>query len=256
MFDLKNKGVIITGASRGLGSVCAKAFSEHGARLVLIARSSEGLEEVRKYCANPEKHLSIPTDMTELDRLQMCIPDAKKFLGEIDAVLHVAGGGLGLRDSLITAADLYKLFTLNVVAAVEINRLIAPDMIKRGKGNLVHVGSIASSEATASVGYNTVKAALAAYVRSLGNEFAYSGVVATGILPGGFYSPGNSWERLEKTKPEVVQNFIQKKLPRKHMAKAEELIPLLMFLCSDAASMMGGCLVPIDAGEGRAYLVD
>ncbi len=256
VYNLDGKHIVVTGASRGLGSVCAKAFSEHGARLILIARSSEGLEEVRKSCANPEKHLSIPTDMTELDKLQMCIHDAKFFLGEVDAVLHVAGGGLGLRDSLITAADLYKLFTLNVAAAVEINRLIAPDMIKRGKGNLVHVASISSVEATASVGYNTVKAALAAYVRSLGNELAYSGVVVTGILPGGFYAPGNSWERLEKNKPEIVERFIQERLPRKRLAQAEEIVPLLMFLCSDAASMMGGCLVPIDAGEGRAYLVD
>ena len=129
-----------------------------------------------------------------------------------------------------------------------------PEMVKRGKGNLVHIGSIASSEATASVGYNTVKAALAAYVRSLGREIAGSGIVATGILPGGFYAPGNSWERLEATKPEVVKQFIEERLPRKFLGRAEELIPMILLLCSDTASMMGGCLVPVDAGEGKAYL--
>ena len=115
------------------------------------------------------------------------------------------------------------------------------------------MGSIASSEAVASVGYNTAKAALAAYVRSLGNHLASSGIVVTGVLPGGFNAPGNSWERLRAGKPEVVDRFVAERLPRGRLAEAEELVPLIAFLCSDAASMMGGCLVPIDAGEGRTY---
>ncbi len=254
MFRLKDKGILITGASRGLGAVCAKEFSNQGARLVLVARSKGELLRVKESCVNSERHLVISADLTDVKELQKCLKRSKSFLGGIDVVLHVAGGGLGLRDSLIKATDLEKIFKLNLIVPVEINRLVACDMIKRKKGNLVHVGSIASSEAIASVGYNTIKAALAAYVRSLGNELAGSGVVVTGILPGGFTAPGNSWERLIVKNPDLVKKIIKERLPRKRLAYAEELIPLLSFLCSDAASMMGGCLVPIDAGEGKAYL--
>ena len=254
MVKLEGKGILITGASRGLGAVCAKEFSIQGARLVLAARSKGALLRVQESCVNPGKHLIISADLTDMGELQKCIKKSKNFLRGIDVVLHAAGGGLGFKDSLIKAADLEKIFKLNVIVPVEINRLVACDMIKREKGNLVHVGSIASSEAIASVGYNTVKAALAAYVRSLGNELAGSDVVVTGILPGGFTAPGNSWERLIAKKPDLVKKIIKERLPRKCLAHAEELIPLLSFLCSDAASMMGGCLVPIDAGEGKAYL--
>ena len=117
----------------------------------------------------------------------------------------------------------------------------------------MHVGSIASGEVSGSVGYNTVKAALAGYVRSLGRELSKSGLVVTGILPGGFYAPGNSWERLEKKNQEAVQQFIEDRLPRGSLGQAEELIPMIRLLCSDDASMMAGCLVPIDAGEGVRY---
>ncbi len=113
---------------------------------------------------------------------------AKEFLGKIDVVLHVVGGGLGLRDPLLKSEDFIKLFKLNVTAASEINRIVLPEMIKRKKGNLVHVGSIASSEATGSVGYNSVKSAVAAYVRSLGREVAGSGVVVTGVGIGGRFT--------------------------------------------------------------------
>lgn len=254
ILNLENKKILITGASKGLGSVCAKALADHNACLVLMARSEEKLEEVRSSCKNPEKHSSIALDLTDAKELHEGVRRAREFLGEIDVILHVVGGGLGLRDPLLGSEDILKLFTLNVAVAAEINRVLVPDMMKRKSGNIVHVASIASSEATASVGYNTVKAALAAYVRSLGREIAGSGVVVTGILPGGFYAPGNSWERLKTEKPEVVEKYIKERLPRGFLGNAEELIPIILLLCSDAASMMGGCLVPVDAGEGTSYL--
>jgi len=252
--NLDNKNIIITGASKGLGSVCAKALAEHGAKLVLMARSEEKLERLRASLHHPQKHLGISLDLTDVGQIQQGINKAKEFLGDINVILHVAGGGLGLRDPLLGSDDFLRLFALNLLAAAEINRIIIPDMIKRRSGNIVHVASIAAGEATASVGYNTVKASLAAYVRSLGREIVGSGLVATGILPGGFYAPDNSWERLGTQKPEIVKQFIAERLPRKFLGKAEELIPMILLLCSDNASMMGGCLVPMDAGEGRTYI--
>jgi 3-oxoacyl-[acyl-carrier protein] reductase len=92
-------------------------------------------------------------------------------------------------------------------------------------------------------------------VRSLGRELAESGVVVSGILPGAFYAPENSWERLKASKPEVVKEFIKKNLPRKRIAAVDEIMPLIFFLAGETASMMSGCCVPIDAGEGKSYVV-
>ena len=253
-FCLQNKRVLITGASKGLGAVCAEALAEYDTRLALMARSKEQLTQVRQSCKNSDHHLIIPGDLTQKQNLQSGVEQARKFLGEIDIVVHVLGGGLGLSDPLPDFDEIIKLFTLNVAVAAQINKIVVPQMIERRSGNLVHVGSIASTEATGSVGYNTAKAALAAYVRSLGRELTKFGVVATGILPGGFISPGNSFDRLSKNNPAAVKNFIATRLPRKRLASADELIPMLLLLCSDAASMMGGCLVSIDAGEGVGYI--
>lgn len=250
---MRNKRILITGASKGLGAVAAQAFAERGARLVLIARSEDKLEHVRQSCNDPDRHLSIPVNLLEMKKIQSVVQTAKEFLTGIDVVLHAAGGGLGLKDDFLMHEDFLRLFVLNVGAAAEINRLVTPDMKERRSGNLVHVGSIASSEAVGSVGYNTVKAALAAYVRSLGRELNRFNIIATGILPGGFTSPGNAMARLQETNPEAYQRFIEDRLPRKVMGDARELVPILALLCSEDASMMGGCLVPIDAGEGRAY---
>lgn len=251
---MRNKRILITGASKGLGAVAAQAFAERGARLVLMARSRDKLEEVRESCKDPERHLSIPLDLLEMKEIEPAVRKGREFLGGIDVVLHAAGGGLGLKDDFLMHEEFWKLFAFNLGAAAEINRLVVSEMKERRSGNMVHVGSIASSEGVGSVGYNTVKAALAAYVRSLGRELSRFNIIATGILPGAFISPGNSMARLKEVNPEAYRNFIEERLPRKVMGDARELVPMLALLCSEDASMMGGCLVPIDAGEGRAYI--
>ena len=63
----------------------------------------------------------------------------------------------------------------------------------------------------------------------------------------------NAWERLEAKDPAVVQNFIEQRLPRKRIADATEIIPLIALLAGRGASMMAGTCVPIDAGEGVSY---
>ncbi|MCL0045001.1 SDR family oxidoreductase [Nitrospinaceae bacterium] len=252
---INNKRVLITGASKGLGSVCAKEFADRGARLMISGRNVKKLEELRQTFPDPDSHRVFAGDLTCPEICKDLVGQAMNFLGGVDVIVHVAGGGYGFRDPLLTWDQMNTLFKVNIASAAEINRLAIPEMVKKQSGYVIHVGSIASQEATGSVGYNTVKSALAAYVRGLGRDLASSGVIITGILPGAFYAPNNAWRRLEANEPEVVQDFIQKNLPRKKIAEAEEIVPLILFLSSDSASMMSGSCVPIDAGEGKAYAV-
>ena len=87
----------------------------------------------------------------------------------------------------------------------------------------------------------------------MGRELYKNKVIVTGILPGGFIAPGNAMERLRKKNIKDYKKFIKTRLPRRLMGNANEVLPMLLFLCSKHSSMMGGCLVPIDAGEGKAY---
>lgn len=252
MSNLKGKKVLITGASKGLGLVCAKAFAKEGAQLVLTARSEDELESLKKSLTNAKKHLTFAADLTQKGAVKKLIDKSKDFFGEFDVILHVAGGGLGLRDPLLSPEDFEKLYKVNVGIAAEINHYVIPEMVKKGKGNVVHIGSLASVEAGGSVGYSTAKAVLAAYVKTLGRELANTGVIVTGILPGAFLAPGNSFERLKKNNPDAYEKYLSQ-LPRKKFGSAEEIVPLLLFLCSSEAAMMAGCLVPIDGGQGTSY---
>ncbi len=248
---IKDRVILITGASQGLGYEAAKHFSALGARLILMSRQEEKLNQLNKELGG--KHLVLAADLCDS---KLAVKAIEKHLSAwpIACVLHTAGGGLGLREPLISEEDLLKLFQVNLSGSVAINKLLAEFFKSKGSGNIVHVGSIASSEGVGSVGYNTVKAALAAYVRSLGRELAGSGIIVTGLLPGGFSAKDNAMERLKVNNPTAYADFINNRLPRKVMGTAAELMPLIEFLCSPAAGMMCGCLVPIDGAEGRGYL--
>ena len=250
----KDKRILITGASKGLGLVCAKEFAKQGAKLAIAGRDNGSLAKLKENLPDSDKTMTFAGDLLQTKTINKLVEQGREFLGGFDILVHVLGGGYGFRDPLLSWEQLDTLHKLNIGVAAEINRLILPDMIKNKCGYSVHVGSISSVEATASVGYNTVKASLAAYVRGLGRELASTGVVVTGVLPGAFYAPGNSWMRLEEQKPEVVKKFIEDHLPRKKIAEAQEVVPLIMFLCGEEASMMAGSCVPIDAGEGKAYI--
>lgn len=218
-----SKHLLIVGASRGLGA---------------------------EACAYFRDRYEVST--LKFDYLKPGTLDGQ-LLGEYDAVLHCQGGGMGMRGPLIPAQSMLELFNLNLGAALEVNRYVLPYMMAKREGAICHVCSIASFEAIGSVGYNTVKAALAAYVRSLGREMAQFGVVVSGIAPGAFRAPGGAMERLEQANPEAYREFEQERLPRGHMGEAQELLPLIELLLSEKGSMMGGSVVQVDAGEGRAY---
>ena len=249
------KRIIVTGASRGLGAAACEALAKRGAKIAMLSRSKKEIDELKNRLKNPSNHISIKVDLLKNNEIKLAIKKAKKFLKQIDIVLHVAGGGFGLRETLIKNEDLKMLLQINLGAPAEINRLVVGSKTKSQFLKLVHVGSLASNEAIASVGYNVAKSALATYVRSLGGELYKKRVVVTGILPGGFIGPGNAMERLRKKNIKDYKKFVKTRLPRGLMGSVNEVLPMLLFLCSKHSSMMGGCLVPIDAGEGKAYQV-
>lgn len=253
--EFQGKRVIVTGASKGLGAALCEALANKGAKIAMLSRSLDKMNNLKKKLKNSSNHISIRLNLLNNKQIRSAINKAKIFLKDVDVVIHVAGGGFGLKDALISHKDLSTLLQVNLIAAAEINRLIVKRKNKKHKLKLIHVGSIASSEAVGSVGYNVAKSALSTYVRSLGRELYNNNVIATGILPGGFIATDNAMARFKTKNLKDYKKFINKRLPRNKMGKVSEIIPMLLFLCSENTSMMGGCMVPIDAGEGIAYQI-
>lgn len=248
--DLKEKKILITGGSKGLGKSAALSFSEDGATIMICGRDENSLEKVQNSLTG-DGHSIYAGDMITNQGIEGLLKAVNNF-GDLDIILHCMGGGLGKSASLISGDDLDLIYQVNLRSAVRINHSLIPKMQNRKTGNVIHVISSAATQAIASVGYNTIKAALAAYVRSLGNSLANSGVIVTGIMPGRFNSPGGSWERLRDKNPDLVKD-IENEQPKGRFGESKEIIPLLKLLASRKAKMMIGSCVPIDGGESLSY---
>jgi 3-oxoacyl-[acyl-carrier protein] reductase len=249
------KNIIITGASHGLGHDLAINLSKDNCKLFLTARNYLELNNLKKKCKSPSNHKVYSADLTNVSNCEKIIKEANIFFKKkVDIIIHVAGGGMGLKKFDPEYKDIVNLMNLNFFSSIEINRLLLPQMIKKKKGNIVHIGSIASNEAVGSLAYNVAKSSLSAYVRSLAFEISKYNIIVTGIAPGGFIAKNNSMHRLKKVNLEAYNKFIKNRLPRKKMGLTREIIPIVKFLCSKDAGMMSGCLIPIDGAEGKTYI--
>ncbi len=250
--NFKDKRVLITGASNGLGKAAANAFEKKGARLALAARSDSKLAVLKKSFDNPDKHLIFKFDLLESNNIKKLTNDVIKKWDGVDIILHCVGGSMGVNETLVDWEDFVKCLKGNIGIASEINRYLVPGMREQSFGSIIHVGSIVSSEARASVPYNAGKAALSGYVRSLGKELAEHGIIVSGILPGAFYGDDNAMFRYEYYKPEEYQEFV-KSLPQGRMPIADEYVPMLFLLANPESKIMSGSLISMDGAQGQAY---
>ena len=247
-----DKRILITGASNGLGKAAAIAFEKEGARLALAARSEEKLGLLKDSFDKPEKHLLFNLDLLDSTNIKKLTNDISKQWGGVDVILHCIGGSFGFNESLINWLDFSKSLKSNIGISSEINRLMVPGMKVQGSGNIIHVSSHVAFEARASIPYNTAKAALSGYIRSLGNELAGSGIIVSGILPGAFYGDDNAMFRYQFFKPEEYREFV-KSLPQQRMPTVEEYLPMIFLLSSSESKIMCGSLVSMDGGQSQAF---
>jgi len=261
LLNFTNKRILITGASKGLGKAAAIAFEKKGAQLALVARSEDKLEDLKKSFKESEKHLFFSFDLFEPSNIELLAKDILSKWGGIDVILHCVGGSFQLNESLINWQDFSRSLQGNIGISSEINRLLVPSMKLQCAGNIIHVCSHVASEArgsasvpgsAGSIPYNTAKAALSGYIRSLGKELAENGIIVSGILPGAFYGDDNAMFRFEYYKPTEYHEFV-KSLPQQRMPLADEYIPMLFLLSNPESKIMSGSLITMDGAQGNAF---
>ena len=187
----------------------------------------------------------------ESEILKLCNLVQKKFK-KIDIIVHALGGGFGLTKDLISYNDLLYLYKVNIAAGVEINRLLFKNLNKK-YSYIVHVGSTASVQAIGSVGYNTVKTALRAYVKSFASRVIKNGVIVSSIMPGAFIAPNNHFEKMKKNNPKYFNDFQNNKIKISKISSYMDIIPLVFLLTNEEGKMLAGSNVLIDACETNAY---
>ena len=146
MMSIQNKIILITGASSGIGEACARVFAQAGAKLILVARRKERLEELAKELNNTSVHC-LALDVCDRISVQSALANLPEAWSAIDILINNAGLSRGLnklQDGEIQ--DWEEMIDTNIKGVLYLTRCIVPGMISRGNGHVVFLGSTAGHQ--------------------------------------------------------------------------------------------------------------
>jgi len=183
---LRDKTVIVTGASSGIGRETAIAFARADANLVLASRNEAALIELAADLAPAVRRvLVIPADVTQRAAVESMVQQAAKQMDSIDILVNNAGLGLNALLAEGSMTNIRRLFEVNVFGALHCIQAVVPYMKQQGSGQIINVSSVAGKIATPRNGaYAATKFALTAISDALRLELADYGITVTTVYPG------------------------------------------------------------------------
>jgi len=181
----REKVVLVTGGSSGLGRVIAEAFAAAGARVAVVGLEQPPLEQAAaKMRADGREVLAIQADITRGEDVERLVAQTVERFGRLDVLVNNAGRSM--RGALLdtTAEQFRELMELNLIALVRCTRAAVPHLLEQ-RGHVVNIGSLAAKSAARWVGaYPTTKFAVAAYSQQLRLELGPQGLHVLLVCPG------------------------------------------------------------------------
>ena len=250
-FNLSNKKVLITGASRGIGLAIAESFLQEGAKICLVSRGSKALFENEKKLQGAyglESSFACKCDCTNIESLNSLKNKVKGKWSSLDIVVVNVGDGRSVSDALPDDEQWQKTWNSNFESALQTARIFLP-MLEKSKGVLLFVSSIAGIEAFgAPTDYSTAKTAIIALAKNMARKLAPT-VRVNVIAPGNVLFDGGSWDEKIQQDKERLDEIIKSTVPMNRFATPQEIADSAVFLCSDRASFITGATLVIDGGQ-------
>jgi NAD(P)-dependent dehydrogenase (short-subunit alcohol dehydrogenase family) len=246
VFSLKNKIILITGASSGIGRSCSVECSRSGADLILVGRNHEELMKTVSML-DPETKVEIITeDITQSENLEGIIADKVSFLGKISGFIHCAGIEKTLPLKKHNTQLYQDIFAVNVIAGLEIAKILSLKKYKDETSSFVFISSVAGMVGEAGkAAYSASKGAVISGARSLAMELSRSNIRVNSISPAMVNTP--ILEKMFEDIGEEASSEIIKKHPL-GIGDPKDVANACIFLLSDASRWVTGTNLVIDGG--------
>jgi 3-oxoacyl-[acyl-carrier protein] reductase len=262
---LSGRGCVVTGASRGIGRETARLLCAEGAKVLLVARGAEALEQAAGECAAAGGEAQpFGCDVTEPDAGGRIAVEANDRLGSLDVLVNGAGTARWRDLDEVPDEDWYAAWELNVMAPLRLMRAAVPGMRERGWGRVVNVASTAGKRPSAAMAeYSVAKAAELSLSRLFADRYAADGVLVNAICPGPVAS--ELWMEegglLDQSKElgghgsrEEALEVAGSKRPIGRLAEVGEIAAAIVFLCSEQASYVSGAAWSVDGGTVQVII--
>ncbi len=243
--SIKDKVIVVTGAARGIGCALALGLADEGARIAVVARDLDRaqtvVDEIATLPAAPPA-FAVAADVSDDDQVAAAATRIDEHFGRVDGLVNNAGfmpGRTPLRD--LDIALLHRVLDSNLVSGFVTTKHFAPLMIRGGGGRIVYLSSIAAVQVTAGgPAYSAAKAGVNMLTTAAHHEFAHEGIRTVAIAPGLTDTPGMrdiiTPDHLARTAAAY---------PGGRLGQPEDIVSLVVYLCSDAAEHLSGTVVTV-----------
>jgi 3-oxoacyl-[acyl-carrier protein] reductase len=262
---LKDKTVLITGSSRGIGLAAATTFAAEGARVAINGRGIDDLTAAARTIkeATGADVLPVAVDVSDLANLPGLVETVTEKLGPVDVLVNNAGAGLYKAFLEVSEDELISNYHLNMFSTYRLCQLIVPHMIENGGGSIVNVGGISGKQAPKwplfSTASGPTKAAMFNFTKALATEFGRKHIRVNYVMPGLTLTPRFDQKLREAAggDPEKYEAEMQRwgkdiLLAGRRWATPEEIGDVIAFVASDRARYMTAASVIVDGGIVRA----
>ncbi|RCW61992.1 3-oxoacyl-[acyl-carrier-protein] reductase [Halanaerobium sp. ST460_2HS_T2] len=245
--NLKNKKVLITGSSRGIGAEIAKKMAALGAEVVINYANSQARAEGVKNeieAAGGRAHL-IQADVSNFEQASELVKTAYKKMGGLNVLVNNAGI---TKDKLILRMkeeDWDQVLDINLKGVFNCTKNAVRYLLKAENGKLINLSSVVGVNGNAGqANYSAAKAGIIGFTKTMAKELASKGVCSNAIAPGFIDT-----EMTDELKESIKEGIIEQ-VPLARFGKAEEVADLVSFLASDSANYINGEVIKIDGGMG------
>lgn len=248
-----NETVLITGAKGGMGQASAAAFYQEGANLILSDLDTDALQEFSKQQEfNENRCICLACDVTKEKEVEETIALAVQTFGGIDHLVNCAGiDGRMAYIADMEEVDFDLMMNVNVKGTFFFMKYAIRDMLKRQKGTIVNIASIAGVSASRRKPfYCASKHAVNGLSKSAALEYVEQGIRVNAVCPGSVDTAmiRSMEERAFPGEPEKARADFTKGIPMKRYAKPQEIADLIVFLSCDKSSYITGNCYTIDGG--------
>ena len=241
--ELKDKNVLITGSTRGIGLAIAHKFASLGANIILNGRGEVSEDVLAEFKDYPVKVFAVIGDVSDSADAKRMVEEATLAMGSVDVLVNNAGitkDGLMLR---MTEAQWDAVIGVNLKSAFNFIHACTPIMMRQRGGSIINMASVVGVHGNAGqANYAASKAAMIALAKSVAQEMGPKGVRANAIAPG-FIDTAMTQALSDEVRKEWAS-----KIPLRRGGTVEDIASCALFLASDMSSYISGQVIQVDGG--------
>jgi len=243
----------VTGAGQGLGRAVSLEMAAEGAKVMLLERNASTLRAVEpEIAAAGGEARSFELDVTDYATYRSAVGSIIEEFGRIDVLVNNAAINPSAKTILQdTLEDWRRTIAINLESVYMGSKLVAPHMVERKSGRIIHIASIQGFASSGEVGaYNAAKGGILAFTKSMAVELGRYNILVNAVAPGFMSTPMSIINGVNETEtPEFIEWYVKKgKIPLRRTGYPEDVSGTVIFLASSYCRYMTGQLLVVDGG--------